>query len=85
MKLLETIKKLFYRKPEPSIWELVEKHDNEKIIEHIGNRTFQTLYAVVSTDSFRTIRNGFETKSEAKDFSRSLSDNAYIFPYEIEI
>ena len=82
MKLTATIKRLFKKeKKELSIPEILDKADNTVLIEKHGNREFICYFSVVDiNNNFKTVKDGFKTKAEAKAFALERS-NMYINSY----
>ena len=81
MKLTEMLKKLFHKDKELTITEILDREDNAIITEKHGKDTLIKLYAVVSiSNGYKTVKDGFKTKAEAKTFVGCNYD-LFINPY----
>lgn len=69
---------------EKSPYEIMMEDEKEVAIITIANRTFKVLWAVVDDRTYKTIKNGFETKGEARRFCEA-EPHRYMYPYQIEI
>lgn len=87
MKLTAIIRKLFKRNKELSISEMMERSDSKPWIYTVSGHTFHVMYSVSDMDNgFKTIKDGFKTKTACKEFCKTLSNvNCYITPYVVEI
>lgn len=86
MKLTEIIRKLFGKKNPETVTDILNRMDSREHIETIGNRTFARLWLVKDIDNnFKTVKDGFKTKADAKAYCETVSFNWYLMPYEIEI
>ena len=82
MKLTEMLKKLFHKNnKELTITDILNMEDNAIITEKHGKDTLIKLYAVVSiSNGYKTVKDGFKTKAEAKAFVGCNYD-LFINPY----
>ena len=67
-----------------SVSELMDKADSTVWIQKHGKQKFICLYAVVDmADGFRTVKDGFKTKADAKAFCGN-NYNLFINPYFVK-
>ena len=86
MTLKGIIAKLFHSKRNLTVADLLTMADSTVSKRTIAGRTFVTLWMVSDIDNgFKTVKDGFKTKSEAKAFCETVSFNWYLTPYEIEM
>ena len=86
MTLRNIIKKLFGKR-EKSIAEILSDMDKRQSFSVVGGRTWARLWLVADTNNgYKTIKDGFKTKEEAKAFAITAKvENPYFIPYEVEI
>ena len=75
--------KLFGRKhrKELTVGELMDMADRKVNIEKHGGKTYIELYAVVdASNGYKTVKDGFKTKFDAKTFC-GTNYNLFINPY----
>ena len=86
MTIMKALKKLFGRR-EKSITEILTQMDRRQSFSVVGGRTWARLWLVADANNgYKTIKDGFKTKEEAKEFATTAKvANPYYIPYEVEI
>ena len=86
MTIMKAIKKLFGKR-EKTIGEILTQMDKRQSFSVVGNRTWARLWLVADANNgYKTIKDGFKTKEEAKTFATVAKiENPYFIPYEVEI
>lgn len=86
MTILEALKKLFGKRKK-SVTEILADMDKRQSFSVVGGRTWARLWLIADANNgYKTVKDGFKTKEEAKAFAITAKiENPYFIPYEVEI